>query len=200
MGIRPVRAESALPPSEASPSSTQACGRPAPPGEGWPDSFARKRPPTGESALALVRRSVGGRLRANGDSAGSRGIRPPSVRSIAELHPGLWEAGSAGRRVARPVRAQAPSNRRISVGAGPKACWRLLAGEGWPDSFARKRPPTGDSGVVMNPGLWEAGCAGRRVGGAPAWRADAPHSRKIAAGRRSRPIAQRQVPLGPDSA
>jgi len=87
-------------------------------GEGWPSRFARKRPPTVERSGAPDRRPVGGRLcRAKGGRAGSRGIRPPTVDSIA--------------------------------GAGAMACWRLLAGEGRPSRFARKRPPTGGPGQTQ---------------------------------------------------
>jgi len=107
-----VRAESALPQSEPSPSSA----------EGWLGRFASKLPPTGGSCAA-PKAACWRPLAGEGWPGRSRGIRPPTVRTIAEL----------GRRVARPVREQAPSNRRFLRGtegclweagsAGRRAAW-----------------------------------------------------------------------------
>src|SRR6056297_2581118 len=143
----PVRAEIRPPTVELiNGAEPKACWRPLA-GEERPDRFASKLPPTGGSGEMLPS-SVGGRLRAKGGPTGSRASSLQQSKRARRRTEGLLEA-ACGRRVADPVREQAPSNSRSEHGAEPKACWRPLAGKERPDRFASKLPPTGGSGEML---------------------------------------------------
>src|SRR6056297_37638 len=104
-----------------------------------PGQFARKRPPTVDfQPLPHLLEAACGRRVARPVRAE---IRPPTVDFICRHRTeGLLEA-ACGRRAARPVRAESALPQSISfAAAGPKACWRPLAGEGRPGRFARNPP------------------------------------------------------------
>src|SRR6056297_468378 len=103
---------------------------------------------------------VGGRLRAKGQSSISRASSLQQAERARHRTEGLLEA-ACGRRVAGPVREQAPSNSRSERGAEPKACRRPLAGEGRLGRFASKLPPTG---LRLRAGVYGSRPRGRTPG------------------------------------
>src|SRR6056297_2916124 len=165
-GIRPPTVES------IAGTGSDACGRPAVPGEGWPGRFASKLPPTGGSATgpcwrplagegwagrfaqksalpqsnpspAPDRTPVGGRLcRAKGGPAGSRASSLQQA-DLSRVPVGGRLRAKGGRTGSRGIR---PPKVEPIARAGSKACGRPAPpGEGWSSRFASKLPPTGGS-------------------------------------------------------